>query len=141
MSDVDAAGTRSGLLVLLLRLNAAADRSCRYIYGTLFYDDESNELMYQSTEGWILLALRMLIMVWFIHCVFRTIKQEPHPQKKCLYRTFGALFTLWFCSLPGVVILSYAVDPWYRAKVMDRGVNRLFRGVNRLFWTRGTAQR
>jgi hypothetical protein len=83
----------------------------------LFYDDESNELMYQSTEGWILLALRMLIMAWFIHCVFRTIKQEPHPQKKCLYRTFGALFTLWFCSLPGVVILSYAVDPWYRAKV------------------------
>ena len=107
----------------------------------MFYDDESNELMYQSTEGWILLALRMLIMVWFIHCVFRTIKQEPHPQKKCLYRTFGALFTLWFCSLPGVVILSYAVDPWYRAKVMDRGVNRLFRGVIRLFWTRGTAQR
>jgi len=34
VSDVDAAGTRSGLLVLLLRLNAAADRSCRYIYGT-----------------------------------------------------------------------------------------------------------
>ena len=39
-------------------------------------------------------------------------------ERKLLYKIVAGLYSLWFLSLPLIVLAAYLLDPWYRSKVV-----------------------
>merc|ERR1712178_367043 len=71
---------------------------------------------YHTGSGLTLVVLRLLILIWFVWCIHRTISQEVGVQKKAFFKQFGFSFGLWIFSFPLFVGISGLLAPWHSLK-------------------------
>jgi len=89
-----------------------------FIWQNVGQDPASTLYVYESAPGIIILVLRALTLLWFLFELRRTLQEEENPDKRGFYISFGIGYTLWFLSLPFIVLLAVFFSPWYRFKVV-----------------------
>lgn len=73
---------------------------------------------YQTWPGWLTLALRVLIMVWFLFELRSTMMYEHNANKLNFFLHFGAASLVWFIYLPVVALIALQVSPLWRYKLL-----------------------
>lgn len=73
---------------------------------------------YQTWPGWLTLALRVLIMVWFLFELRNTMTYEHNAKKLNFFLHFGAASLVWFIYLPVVALIALQVSPLWRYKLL-----------------------
>lgn len=73
---------------------------------------------YQTWPGWLILAFRSLIMVWFLYELRTTMLYEHNAQKLHFFLHFGASSLVWFIYLPIVALIALHVSPLWRFKLL-----------------------
>lgn len=73
---------------------------------------------YQTWPGWLTLALRVLIMVWFLFELRNTMTYEHNSNKLHFFLHFGAASLVWFIYLPVVALIALQVSPLWRYKLL-----------------------
>jgi len=90
-----------------------------FFWGLFGIDPGSSVYLYQSAPGIILLCVRFLTLIYFIWCIQKTVRDDSDSNKKFFYVVFGTGFSLWFLSLPLIVLLSLGLAVWFREKVIE----------------------
>lgn len=92
------------------------------LFVTFFPQTSLNEFSgrsaYQSIPGGFILALRCLILIWFLYELRNSYLQENVPEKLNLYRFLGVFYTFWFIYLPVAVGALSDIDVLYQFKVI-----------------------
>ncbi|ROT84334.1 membrane protein [Penaeus vannamei] len=73
---------------------------------------------YQTWPGWLTLALRVLIMIWFLVELRNTMTYEHNSNKLHFFLHFGAASLVWFIYLPVVALIALQVSPLWRYKLL-----------------------
>lgn len=73
---------------------------------------------YQTWPGWLVLACRTTMMLWFLWELRTTMKYEHSSQKLDFLLHFGASSLVWFIYLPIVAIVAVNVSPLWRYKLL-----------------------
>lgn len=73
---------------------------------------------YQTWPGWLVLASRSGIMLWFLWELRNTMKYEHSTNKLDFLLHFGASSLVWFIYLPVVAIVAMQVSPMWRYKLL-----------------------
>nr|XP_053631102.1 uncharacterized protein LOC128687589 [Cherax quadricarinatus]XP_053631103.1 uncharacterized protein LOC128687589 [Cherax quadricarinatus] len=73
---------------------------------------------YQTWPGWLTLALRVLIMVWFLFELRNTMTYEHNSNKLHFFLHFGAASLVWFIYLPVVALIALQISPLWRYKLL-----------------------
>jgi len=111
-----------------------------YIYEAEAFDPGKVLYLYESPAGIGLCILRFVAWMWFCYGTFFTLKH--YPGKASFYYPFWFFYTVWFlCGPIFVIIATYVLAPWVRAKVMN-GIDRSVYFVSYAFFmflTRPTA--
>lgn len=94
------------------------------LYAVLFAwnlveEDEINDIDQWSTwPGYLALALRMIIAIWFIYDLTRTFAIETCEKRMHLYLHVGAGFLVWFVYLPIVALVCSHISALNRFKTI-----------------------
>jgi len=94
------------------------------VYLTLFIWDyaaptpASTLYFYQSVPGYLLLAVRILCLGWFVFCMYQTLQLETAPEKRRFYFIFGGAYGAWLLTMPIIVLIAAVVDPWVMLKTV-----------------------
>lgn len=86
-----------------------------FLYDFFYSDPASTRSLYESSPGYIIIALRLATFFWFILCLRETYSDEYDTDKRAFYRRFGFICSIWFLSLPISVAISALLSPWIRA--------------------------
>lgn len=81
-------------------------------------DPASSVSEYESIAGIIYLGVRLLIFIYFLYCLQRTLRVDSDIEKKGFYIVFGLGYSLWFTMLPIIVLIAHLLSAWYRFKVV-----------------------
>lgn len=73
---------------------------------------------YQTWPGWLVLASRSSIMLWFLWELRNTMKYEHSTRKLDFLLHFGASSLVWFIYLPVVAIVALQVNALWRYKLL-----------------------
>lgn len=73
---------------------------------------------YQTWPGWLVLASRSSIMLWFLWELRNTMKYEHSTRKLDFLLHFGASSLVWFIYLPIVAIVALQVNALWRYKLL-----------------------
>jgi len=85
----------------------------------LVEEDEINDIDQWSTwPGYLALALRMIIAIWFIYDLTRTFTVETCEKRMHLYLHVGAGFLVWFVYLPIVALVCSHISALNRFKTI-----------------------
>ncbi|KAH3757131.1 transmembrane protein 145-like [Pelomyxa schiedti] len=89
-----------------------------YFYQLYGVDPATTLYIYESIPGYIIIALRILMMFVFLFIVSRTFIIETRVENRRFYIVFAATYALWFISLPIIVLAMHFVPAWRRQKVV-----------------------
>ncbi|XP_071962642.1 integral membrane protein GPR180-like [Antedon mediterranea] len=89
-----------------------------YFWQMLMISFVSDTTEYQSLAGGIVLALRLIILIWFVYELHTTRLQESAEPKLKFYKYFGIGYFVWFIHLPILVIIAAMISPQYRLKAI-----------------------
>ena len=90
-----------------------------YGWAAVDWDPASTLYIYESVPGTVVLVLRLAMFFWFIRSLIETFRLEASLERRSLYKTVAVIYSLWFLSLPLIVVGAYMLSPWYRAKVVS----------------------
>lgn len=89
-----------------------------YIWNRVEVDIISDIDEYQTWPGWLVLACRSLMMLWFLYELRNTMKYEHSSKKLDFLLHFGASSLVWFIYLPIVALVALQVSPLWRYKLI-----------------------
>ncbi|KAJ6647551.1 Transmembrane protein, partial [Pseudolycoriella hygida] len=89
-----------------------------YVWNRTEVDIISDVDEYQTWPGWLVLACRSCIMLWFLWELRNTMKYEHSTKKLDFLLHFGASSLVWFIYLPIVAIVALQVSPMWRYKLL-----------------------
>lgn len=73
---------------------------------------------YQTWPGWLILALRVAIMTWFVLELRNTMMYEHNMPKLNFLLHFGASSLVWFVYLPIIALIALQISPLWRFKFL-----------------------
>ncbi|GBP97390.1 hypothetical protein EVAR_70528_1 [Eumeta japonica] len=73
---------------------------------------------YQTWPGWLILALRVIIMAWFVLELRNTMMYEHNMAKLNFLLHFGASSLVWFVYLPVIALIVLQISPLWRFKFL-----------------------
>lgn len=71
--------------------------------------------------GWLIVAIRLLLLVWF-SCAVRTTREKGGLRLKEFMRQFELVGYLYFLAYPVVFIVAQLFAPYYRHPIMQIGL-------------------
>lgn len=74
---------------------------------------------YDSAPGVIICIMHVIFMGWFAMRVSQSYQEEKHTEKRKFFMFFGALYSLWFLSLPFFAVVGAAVNAPWRERTVD----------------------
>ena len=89
-----------------------------YAWAAVDWDPAYRYYIYESFPGILVILLRLIMFMWFLRSLLETYRLETMKERKLLYKIVAGLYSLWFLSLPLIVLAAYLLDPWYRSKVV-----------------------
>eukprot|EP00386_Alphamonas_edax_P006619 GDKI01021376.1.p1 GENE.GDKI01021376.1~~GDKI01021376.1.p1 ORF type:complete len:443 (+),score=129.10 GDKI01021376.1:115-1443(+) len=77
----------------------------------------------EGTVGWVILAIRVGVWVWFVVTSLQTQKESSNYQLKAFLKKFITASTLYFLAYPVLFgVTSLWIAPYVRHKVMVNGI-------------------
>lgn len=107
------------LMVCFLGLIVAISVGCE-IHAVFFHDWSAQIYVYESWPGTSVLAMNTLLFLEAWRSMRDTIQVEVAVEVRNFYVCVFGVCILYFLSLPIVVTLASLLDPWARAKWVDR---------------------
>ena len=90
-----------------------------HVWISLTYDPSKTNYGYDSTAGSVVVVWRVVQLLWFASNIAHTYLLEIDPKRQTLYMVFGLVFSLWFLSLPGVVLtVNHFIAAHWRYKIV-----------------------
>lgn len=77
-------------------------------------DPASTLYLYESVPGVLIVLLDSVCGVWFARCIYNSREEEKDEDKREFYRRIGIGYTVWFMTLPALVLMAFQMDPWVR---------------------------
>lgn len=108
----------SWILLMVIWIPYCAIHVLLYIWNRTEVDIISDIDEYQTWPGWLVLACRSTMMLWFLWELRTTMKYEHSTQKLDFLLHFGASSLVWFIYLPIVAIIAVNVSPLWRYKLL-----------------------
>ncbi|XP_058458384.1 integral membrane protein GPR180-like [Malaya genurostris] len=108
----------SWILLMVIWIPYCAIHVLLYIWNRTEVDIISDIDEYQTWPGWLVLACRSTMMLWFLWELRTTMKYEHSTQKLDFLLHFGASSLVWFIYLPIVAIIAVNVNPLWRYKLL-----------------------
>ncbi|XP_052888641.1 integral membrane protein GPR180 [Anopheles moucheti] len=108
----------SWILLMVIWIPYCAIHVLLYIWNRTEVDIISDIDEYQTWPGWLVLACRSTMMLWFLWELRTTMKYEHSSQKLDFLLHFGASSLVWFIYLPIVAIIAVNVSPLWRYKLL-----------------------
>ncbi|ETN61988.1 hypothetical protein AND_006332 [Anopheles darlingi] len=108
----------SWILLMVIWIPYCAIHVLLYIWNRTEVDIISDIDEYQTWPGWLVLACRTTMMLWFLWELRTTMKYEHSSQKLDFLLHFGASSLVWFIYLPIVAIVAVNVSPLWRYKLL-----------------------
>nr|XP_029721356.1 integral membrane protein GPR180-like [Aedes albopictus] len=108
----------SWILLMVIWIPYCAIHVLLYIWNRTEVDIISDIDEYQTWPGWLVLACRSTMMLWFLWELRITMKYEHSTQKLDFLLHFGASSLVWFIYLPIVAIIAVNVNPLWRYKLL-----------------------
>lgn len=102
-------------LSIYLMVYAAVYWVC-IVYYNKAVDPANIVYVYDTAPGYVLVALRLVLVVWVLRAQKLTLKK--YNSKRSFYNKFTSLAALWAVSLPLLVMLNFAVAEYFRAKLL-----------------------
>lgn len=102
-------------LTIFLTVYMAAYFTCVLFYKT-GVDPADVVYMYDTWPGYILIILRFFLLVWLWRA--NRITLAKYNSKIGFYRKFMIFASLWTICLPVLAFLNYAIDEYFRAKLL-----------------------
>jgi len=89
-----------------------------FLWGTLGEDPASVLYIYESAPGYIIIALRLLILFYFGFNIRKSYICESRHQKtkKQFYLIFGVGYAVWFIAMPLTVLFAHYAHSWVRQR-------------------------
>ena len=72
---------------------------------------------YEGIPGFCLVFMRIALWVWFVYLI-RDMQQKANQKLLNFLFRFSIMASLYFLSLPGVIIFSWVFEPYVRNKVV-----------------------
>jgi hypothetical protein len=115
------------------------------IFISLTYDPQDTTNGFSSYSGTIVIIWRMVQLIWFVTNISFTYYSERGVKRRRLYILFGGIFSLWFASLPAVVLpVSRFVAPHWRYKIVQGTIDLIhliaLTSYGLLFWPTWSSQ-
>lgn len=88
------------------------------LYGDSQFQTTTTEYIYDTTPGTLLVAFDLFWLWVYVTRAWRTFQTETRAKQRRFYKTYGAVFSLWFASLPVVAAIARVISPWLRFYVM-----------------------
>jgi len=91
-----------------------------FLWGTLGVDPASVLYIYESPPGYIIIALRILILFYFAFNIRKSYMCESRHQKtkKLFYFIFGVGYSVWFIAMPLTVLIAHFSESWVRQRTV-----------------------
>lgn len=90
------------------------------IHGEYFHDWRTTLFLYESAPGMVILLLNLVLFVEATRSMYSTYWNEVSPEVREFYRTVSAAISLYYLTLPIIVILAGVFSPWVRQKYVAR---------------------
>lgn len=74
--------------------------------------------IYDSAAGYVLIALRIVALMWCLKELVQTYKFENEKFKKVFYMILGWYIALWYLSMPITVLIAHFLASWTREKIV-----------------------
>jgi len=115
VSTSDIRGVRSVIQVMVLYL-ASSIALLAWAYNG--FDEGITFTIYASPAGAIMVALRIITLLWLWTSAQTSWQREREARKRVFYVWFVLFATLWFLSFPCVVLLSALMNTWNRRRTV-----------------------
>ena len=95
------------------------------IYVVLFVLELSNRdpaatyHTYESDSARVLVAVRIVLLIWFVWCVRRSAMNEEGPGVARFFKQFGVVGAVWLVSLPVYSLVATTIPSWHRLKTIS----------------------
>eukprot|EP01126_Amoeba_proteus_P032453 TRINITY_DN3165_c0_g1_i2.p1 TRINITY_DN3165_c0_g1~~TRINITY_DN3165_c0_g1_i2.p1 ORF type:complete len:305 (-),score=33.42 TRINITY_DN3165_c0_g1_i2:130-1044(-) len=89
------------------------------LWGHVGADPADTVYFYQSSAGYLIITLRILLAGWFCWNLYETHQIEKVGAKLKFYLYFAVLYFQWFMFLPVLVFISLGIDPWHRERLVE----------------------
>lgn len=73
--------------------------------------------LYDSIPGYVIAALRVYAIFWFLYS--RSVTREKYPVKENFYRKFSVGVIIWLSYFPGAVLLSLVINIEFRYLIIQ----------------------
>jgi len=81
-------------------------------------DPASTVYFFDSIVGFLIVASRVVIYIWFCYSLWEIFQIEVEIEKKRFYSIFGGLASGWFLFLPFIVLIALGIAEWNRFGVV-----------------------
>lgn len=78
----------------------------------------TTDSVYTSRCGAALVGTDVLFLLVYARNLRESHSAEPDPDRRFFYRAWGSAFGVWFLALPATALLSRALAPWVRFRVI-----------------------
>ena len=95
------------------------------IYVVLFVLELSNRdpaatyHTYESDSARVLVAVRIVLLIWFVWCVRRSAMNEEGPGVARFFKQFAVVGAVWLVSLPVYSLVATTIPSWHRLKTIS----------------------
>merc|ERR1712187_426649 len=83
----------------------------------------------EGVVGWVLLAMRLLLYIWFLWAV-QSSASEGGMKLQTFLRQFRAAGSIYFLTYPGIFLLTKCFAPYMQHGVMATGLMSMQFGSN-----------
>ncbi|XP_071079694.1 transmembrane protein 145-like [Haliotis cracherodii] len=89
-----------------------------FVWNKTEVDIISNFDEWQTYSGYLTLAFRLVIMMWFLWELRQTFRSAVHPDRLNFFQHFGAFCLVWFVYLPVLALIATQVSALWRFKTV-----------------------
>ncbi|ESO94273.1 hypothetical protein LOTGIDRAFT_118765 [Lottia gigantea] len=89
-----------------------------FVWNLILLDPVINTDKWQTYPGYLTLAFRLVIMIWFLYELRKTSQKGHHLDRLQFFQHFGAFFLVWFVYLPALVLICSQISALWRYKTI-----------------------
>lgn len=102
-----------GMIAFVGALNLGTE-----LYSEVVVDQSTQLYSYQGSAGVFALVVKVFMFCWIAFQAKASYEDELVERRRRFYKILGIVLTMWSLSVPVTVVLAFAIDPWWRYKVV-----------------------
>merc|ERR1712232_1079366 len=84
------------------------------MWGESEFHNTTTEYVYDTRPGMTLVAFDLFFLWAYVTRSIQTFQSETRIKQRTFYKQYGAIFALWFLSMPCLAALARSLAAWVR---------------------------